>query len=89
MKLVSSDLLRAFLTERGMSHRRLARYAGCSHSFISHLTAGRSSTCTPELAERISEALEVPTVVLFAPQSTISDSESDKHVDRKQRRMSA
>lgn len=85
MRLVSSDLLRAFLAERGMSHRRLARYAGCSHSFISHLTAGRSSTCTPDLAERIAEALEVPTTVLFAPQSP----GTNKHDDRRTRRMSA
>lgn len=52
---------------RDFSMARLARYAGCSKSFISHLLAGRKSTCTPELACRIAEALEVPVTLLFVP----------------------
>jgi hypothetical protein len=32
---------------------------------IDHLVDGRKSSCTPKLAERIAEALDVPLPVLF------------------------
>lgn len=67
MKLASPDTLRALMQQRGFSYDRLARYAGCSKGFISHLTSGRKSTCTPALAENIAEALDVPLRVLFVP----------------------
>ena len=67
MKLASPDTLRALMIQRGFSYDRLARYAGCSKGFISHLTSGRKSTCTPALAENIAEALDVPLSVLFVP----------------------
>lgn len=65
MRLTSKDTLRALMAQRGFSMSRLARYAGCSKSFIGHLCHGRKATCTPQLAVRISEALEVPTEILF------------------------
>lgn len=65
MKLTSPDTLRALMDQRGFSYERLARYAGCSKSFISHLAAGRKTSCTPMLAENIAEALEVPLSILF------------------------
>lgn len=65
MKLQSEATLRALMAQRHFSMERLARYSGCSKSFISHLTSGRKSTCSPELAERIAEALEVPLELLF------------------------
>lgn len=65
MKLESAATLRAIMEQRHMSMARLARYAGCSKSFISALCVGRKSTCTPQLAERIAEALEVPLTLLF------------------------
>lgn len=65
MKLRSADTLRALMEQDGFSLGRLARYADCSKGFISHLLAGRRSSCTPELADRIAEALGVPTTVLF------------------------
>ncbi|WP_343466507.1 helix-turn-helix transcriptional regulator [Rhodococcus aetherivorans] len=65
MKLRSPETLRALMNQDEFSLARLARYADCSKSFISHLLAGRRSSCTPELADRISEALHVPTEVLF------------------------
>jgi len=55
---------------RDFSMARLARYSGCSKSFISHLLAGRKTTCTPELAQRIAEALEVPVTLLFEPRQS-------------------
>ena len=65
MKLRSISTLKALMEQDDMSLDRLARYAGCSKGFISHLRAGRKSTCTPEKAQRIAEALRVPVSVLF------------------------
>ena len=65
MKLTSPDTLRALIAQRGFSYERLARYSGVSKSFVSHLTAGRKSTCKPETAENIAEALDVPLEILF------------------------
>ena len=67
MKLTSPDTLRALMAQRGFSYERLARYAGVSKSFISHLTSGRKTTCKPSTAEHIAEALDVPLRILFAP----------------------
>ncbi|WP_146843036.1 helix-turn-helix domain-containing protein [Cellulomonas composti] len=65
MRLTSPETLRALIRQRGFSYEQLARYAGCSKSFVSHLTSGRKSTCTPKLAVRLAEALAVPTEILF------------------------
>lgn len=65
MRLTSPDTLRALIRQRGFSYEQLARYAGCSKSFVSHLTSGRKTTCTPRLAVRIAEALAVPTEIIF------------------------
>jgi len=65
MRLTSAQTLRALIDQRGFSYEQLARYAGCSKSFVSHLTSGRKNTCTPRLAVRIAEALSVPTEILF------------------------
>jgi transcriptional regulator with XRE-family HTH domain len=65
MKLRSSEILRAFMRQRDFSMSRLARYAGCSKSMISHLCAGRKTTCTEDLASRIAEALDIPIEALF------------------------
>lgn len=67
MKLTSPDTLKALMDQRGFSYERLARYAGCSKSFISHLVKERKSSCSPLLAENIAEALEVPLSLLFVP----------------------
>lgn len=65
MRLKSADTLRAIMQMQGFSMSRLGRYAGCSKSFIAHLCSGRKTTCTPQLAENIAEALSVPVDVLF------------------------
>ena len=70
MKLTSPDTLRALMAQRQFSYERLARYAGVSKSFISHLTSGRKSTCKPETAENIAEALDVPLAILFMPSTS-------------------
>lgn len=74
MKLASPDTLRALMIQRGFSYDRLARYSGCSKGFISHLTSGRKSTCTPALAENIAEALDVPLRILFVPVTSTAGS---------------
>lgn len=73
MRLRSADTLRALMEQDQFSLGRLARYAGCSKGFVSHLLAGRRSSCTPELAERISEALGIPLAVLFEARVSTSD----------------
>lgn len=73
MRLQSADTLQALMAQRGFSLARLARYVGCSKGFISHLTAGRRRTCTPKVAERIAEALEVPLGILFVPSMSTSE----------------
>lgn len=66
MKLTSRDTLKALMAQKDFSRRRLARYCGLSGSgMIDHLVDGRKSSCTPRLAERIAEALDVPLGVLF------------------------
>lgn len=82
MRLQSSDTLRALMGQKGFSMGRLARYSGCSKSFVSHLVAGRKTTCTPELATRIAEALDVPLDILFMP-SVSADSEQSVGALRK------
>ena len=72
MKLTSIATLQALMAQRGMSLATLARYSGCSKGFISHLTSGRRRTCTPKLATRIAEALEVPLEILFVPSAPSS-----------------
>jgi hypothetical protein len=65
MKLVSADLLEAFMKQRSFTPARLARYAECHRSFIGYLLSGKKSTCSRQLAELIAEALDVPVTVLF------------------------
>jgi len=70
MKLVSADLLRAFVgpeQTKKISGRKLARAAGCHPSFIDHLLQGRRRSCTPVMAQRIAEVIGVPVEVLFVP----------------------
>ncbi|WP_221933527.1 helix-turn-helix domain-containing protein [Aeromicrobium piscarium] len=67
MQLTSPQTLKALMEQRSFSYDRLARYAGCSKSFISHLVKARKKSCTPRIAENIAEALEVPLEILFVP----------------------
>lgn len=83
MRLKSADTLRALMQQDEFSFGRLARYAGCHKSFISHLLAGRRSTCTPDMAERIAEALGVPTTVLFDPNASPSSTRAVKSSSRR------
>lgn len=79
MKLHSATTLKALMEQRSYSHERLARYAGCSRGFISHLTAGRKGSCSALLAVRIAEALDVPLELLFAPGDSTDGRSFPKH----------
>lgn len=70
MRLASQDTLRALMKQRDFSLARLARYAGCSKSFIHQLTDGTKKTCTAQLGSRIAEALEVPVEILFVVETS-------------------
>ncbi len=81
MKLRSPQLLEAFIgPEPGkkMSGRQLARYVEVHPSFIDHLKKGRSTSCRPKVADRIAEALGVPTTVLFEERPSSRERSSDK-----------
>lgn len=65
MKLTSPDTLKALMKQKNFSYERMARYAGCSKSFIGFLASGDKKSCSPLLAENIAEALEVPLSILF------------------------
>lgn len=70
MRLVSPQRLRSFVgpeADKKMSGRKLARYADVHPSFVDHLLSGRRRSCTPKVAQRFAEALEVPLDVLFVP----------------------
>lgn len=77
MKLRSADTMRALMQQDEFSLARLARYAGCSKGFISHLLAGRRKSCTAELGSRIAEALGVPISVLFDVEKSLSTGQND------------
>ncbi|WP_327176218.1 helix-turn-helix transcriptional regulator [Mycolicibacterium setense] len=81
MRLRSAELLRAFVgpePDKRMSGRKLARAAGKHPSFINHLTAGRETSCTPQTADRIADALGVPTDVLFEERLTSAERPNGK-----------
>ncbi|MGK9270455.1 helix-turn-helix transcriptional regulator [Williamsia muralis] len=81
MKLRSPQLLQAFVgpePDKKMSARQLARSVEVHPSFINHLTAGRSASCTPKVADRIAGALGVPTDILFEERLSSTERQSDK-----------
>ncbi|WP_079657106.1 helix-turn-helix domain-containing protein [Mycobacteroides abscessus] len=71
MRLQSGDTLRALMRQRKFSMSRLGRYAGCSKTFIHGLCCGAKRSCSPGLAERIAEALDVPLALLFVAEASI------------------
>ena len=78
MKLRSSEILVAFMRQKDFSMARLARYAGCSKSMIGHLCSGHKRSCTPMLAVRISEALDVPVEALFDLQASADSGQIER-----------
>lgn len=80
MKLRSTELFRAFVgpeDSKKLSARQLARACGKTPGFINHLTTGRKNSCYPETADRIAQALGVPTDVLFEERLTTAERSND------------
>lgn len=73
MRLASGATLRALMEQKGVSLMDMSLSAEVSKGFISHLTAGRKSTCTPKVAERIARRLDVPLTVLFVPSTSTTE----------------
>ncbi|TPW95711.1 helix-turn-helix domain-containing protein [Mycolicibacterium fortuitum] len=80
MRLQSGDTLKALMQQHDFSMGRLARYAGCSKTFIYGLCSGEKRSCTPQLGERIAEALDVPVRVLFVVEGS---SKSSRNINTK------
>lgn len=80
MKLRSAELLRAFVgpeDSKKLSARQLARTCGITPGFINHLTSGRKTSCRRMTADRIAQALGVPTDVLFEERLTTAERSND------------
>ncbi|WP_229586366.1 helix-turn-helix transcriptional regulator [Kocuria sp. CCUG 69068] len=76
MQLIDPKILQAHMTHRKITQARLASYVGCSRQFIHSLLiedkydkAARRS-CTPDLARRIEEVLNVPSGAIFVPKKS-------------------
>lgn len=82
MNLTSAVILKELMETRDFDQARLARYAGCSQSFVSQLVNGHKKSCSQELAGDLSEALGVPVSVLFVA----SDSTDGRSFRKRQTR---
>lgn len=70
MRLTSGKILRGLMDAKRLSNADVAAHAGVGRTFISALVNDRRSSCTPRVAERIAERLEVPLEVLFVPRAS-------------------
>lgn len=77
MRLRDKDLLRQYMERRNITQARLARHAECSRQFIhmllKPLSEGGKNACTPKVAERIEEALDLIPGTLFEPKESPSE----------------
>lgn len=76
MRVQSAETLGALMRQRGFSMSRLGRYAGCSKTFIHGLCSGAKRSCSPQLGERIAEALDVPISILFVTETSSNSSQN-------------
>lgn len=67
MRLTSGKILRGLMDAKRLSNADVAAHAKVGRTFVSALVNGRRTSCTPRVAERIAERLEVPLEVLFVP----------------------
>lgn len=78
MKLTSGKILRGLMDAKRLSNADIAAHAGVGRTFISALVNDRRSSCTPRVAERIAERLEVPLEVLFVPRASAASGQNIK-----------
>jgi transcriptional regulator with XRE-family HTH domain len=78
MRLTSGKILRGLMDAKRLSNADIAAHAGVGRTFISALVNERRTSCTPRVAERIAERLEVPLEVLFVPRASAASGRDDK-----------
>lgn len=59
MRLKNPDAIRRRRKRMRYSQRDLAALVGCSHAMIGYLERGTIKTCTRQLAEKISDRLDI------------------------------
>jgi plasmid maintenance system antidote protein VapI len=77
MRLTSGKILRGLMDSKHLSNEDVARHSKVGRTFISALVNERRTSCTPEVAERIAERLEVPLEVLFVPRLSSTSGQKD------------
>ncbi|WP_447643202.1 helix-turn-helix domain-containing protein [Nocardioides zeae] len=70
MRLKSPEMLRQYMSFKGLTVRQLARSADVSHATIGHLRSGARVSARPETARAIEEALQCPPGLLFEARSS-------------------
>ena len=83
MNLLSTVVLKDWMERKDFDQAKLARYAGCSQSFISQLVNGHKGSCSRELAESIAEAFDCPVEALFMPSNSTDGRSFRKRHTRK------
>lgn len=78
MRLNSGKILRGLMDTKRLSNADVALSAGVGRTFISALVNERRTSCTPLVAQRIAERLEVPLEVLFTPSASAVSGKSNK-----------
>lgn len=78
MRLTSGKILRGLMDTKRLSNADVALAAGVGRTFISALVVERRTSCTPKVAERIAERLEVPLEVLFVPKTSAASGSNSK-----------
>lgn len=78
MRLNSGKILRGLMDTKRLSNADVALSAGVGRTFISALVNERRTSCTPLVAQRIAERLEVPLEVLFAPRTSAASGNNTK-----------
>lgn len=78
MRLNSGKILRGLMDTKRLSNADVALSAGVGRTFISALVNERRTSCTPLVAQRIAERLEVPLEVLFTPRASAVSGKSNK-----------
>lgn len=79
MRVQSGATLRALMDQKNFSTARLGRYTDCSKSFIHRLCSGEKRSCSPRLAARIAEALDVPIGLLFVLETSSDNGQNGNH----------
>ena len=76
MRLKSGNLLRELMNTKRLSNADVGMSAGVGRTFISALVNERRTSCTPAVAQRIAERLEVPLEVLFDPRTSAASGQN-------------